>query len=935
VTLTENVITGNYYNRILLASGAMMGHDTTLTPQAVWDGYELEGTLTIPPTFTLTIEAGTVIKVPGWPWYISLNVQGNLEAAGTPAQPITFTSTTGGSTWAGIQVDGGNAELAYATVEYACSSTTQSNVAVLNGGQLEMADSLVRECHFGGGAGEKSLFVDGGVAEIRGSTFESSDHHAIYVATAAQPIILTGNIVRDNLNGIYLGAGSQAVLVNNVIADNPAIGIRVAATARADMWHTTFVKGGTYGANPLPAGLYVDNGGAAVLTNTILSEVGTGVRVNGSGVVTMTNTLWDNNGTDIVGAVNETGHMEGLALFEDDGYHLTRYSAALGRGVEAGVIEDIDGEARPLPVGSAPDLGADEYLYTLGEDIIAEMDAYPSQWIATVDPVSGLPTSYLRQRYMIALYYGSPDPNPPALTVDVTDTLPVELSFEDQYHSPSMLFDQFDQTLTWQTSSPLPVNQTAQVLLYATAGNPEPGSILTNTAQVAAGAWRFDLQNAYEVPLFPPLLTTPGNGEICSSSETGGTQVIGMAQGNAVVKLYENGIQVLMTVAEPSGVFSTTYTSTRVGVDALTTLTAAACLPGNPSQCSALSDPVVLKPIQSFWCPQQSAWSVPAGGSYAGTYQFMNPDTGEFSTQNWAIVGPQHFPESTISLFLPDRGGQPSTPYITVDGGDPIYPTQPLPTLPPWEYNFPVPMRPYDILFWNPLDPLHPSEGGRLIDPDGYIFDVTQGFDPISPTLSIVEGVTVTAYVSMPQWGGWVPWPAHLYNNQVNPQVTGENGYFAFFTPPGFYYLQVEGIAGYQPWRSPLIEVISEIVHVNVPLTPVGQNSILPHITLTPDGPSQPIITITVGDTVEWVAEVDGTLPPQQRMAWLDNPMLRLLSDLDPLSNTLGWDGGMLAPGHIFRRQFSWPGTYTYTDGAGHTGTVVVTARVYLPLVKR
>jgi plastocyanin len=136
-------------------------------------------------------------------------------------------------------------------------------------------------------------------------------------------------------------------------------------------------------------------------------------------------------------------------------------------------------------------------------------------------------------------------------------------------------------------------------------------------------------------------------------------------------------------------------------------------------------------------------------------------------------------------------------------------------------------------------------------------------------------------------------------------------------------------------WRSPLIEVISEIVHVNVPLTPVGQNSILPHITLTPDGPSQPIITITVGDTVEWVAEVDGTLPPQQRMAWLDNPMLRLLSDLDPLSNTLGWDGGMLAPGHIFRRQFSWPGTYTYTDGAGHTGTVVVTARVYLPLVKR
>jgi hypothetical protein len=222
-----------------------------------------------------------------------------------------------------------------------------------------------------------------------------------------------------------------------------------------------------------------------------------------------------------------------------------------------------------------------------------------------------------------------------------------------------------------------------------------------------------------------------------------------------------------------------------------------------------------------------------------------------------------------------------------------------------------------------------------LTDPDGYVFDVTQGFDPLSPTLHIVEGVTVTAYVSMPQWGGWVPWPAHLYDNQINPQVTGENGYFAFFTPPGHYYLQVDGIDGYQSWRSPVVEVITEIVHVNVPLTPVGQNSILPYITLTPDGPSQPIITITVGDTVEWVSELSGIATPEEIIAWLENPVIRLLSDLDPLSSTLGWDGGMLAPGHIFQRQFTRPGTYTYTDGLGHTGTVVVLVKLYLPLVKK
>lgn len=71
-------------------------------------------------------------------------------------------------------------------------------------------------------------------------------------------------------------------------------------------------------------------------------------------------------------------------------------------------------------------------------------------------------------------------------------------------------------------------------------------------------------------------------------------------------------------------------------------------------------------------------------------------------------------------------------------------------------------------------------------------------------------------------------------------------------------------------------------------------------------------------------------------MELMDNPALRLLSDLDPISFTDGWDGGMMAPGRVFRRQFTTPGTYTYTDGAGHSGQVVVTPyRIYLPLVLR
>ena len=69
--------------------------------------------------------------------------------------------------------------------------------------------------------------------------------------------------------------------------------------------------------------------------------------------------------------------------------------------------------------------------------------------------------------------------------------------------------------------------------------------------------------------------------------------------------------------------------------------------------------------------------------------------------------------------------------------------------------------------------------GHIVIDPDGYVFDSTLGFDAADPTANVLPGSTVTCMANIPEWGGWVPWPAHLYLNQVNPQVVGANGYFS------------------------------------------------------------------------------------------------------------------------------------------------------------
>ncbi|MBU0510811.1 MAG: hypothetical protein KJ638_03800, partial [Chloroflexi bacterium] len=236
-----------------------------------------------------------------------------------------------------------------------------------------------------------------------------------------------------------------------------------------------------------------------------------------------------------------------------------------------------------------------------------------------------------------------------------------------------------------------------------------------------------------------------------------------------------------------------------------------------------------------------------------------------------------------------------------------------------------------------------------LIDPDGYVFNVDKGGDysgegGMFAPVEAVSGVTVTCMVSMPTWGGWIPWPAHLYDDQVNPQVTDDvypdnittTGYYAFFTPPGHYYLDVQGIDGYQHWRSPVVEVITEIMHVNVPYTPWPE-SVVVSVTLTSQGISSPAITIPVGNAVEWVSMLTASDTLTDLIQWSENPILHPKSDLDPLENPRGFDAGYLEPGRVYRRQFNAPGTFTYTDANGNAGTVIVTggAEIYLPIIMK
>ncbi len=411
-----------------------------------------------------------------------------------------------------------------------------------------------------------------------------------------------------------------------------------------------------------------------------------------------------------------------------------------------------------------------------------------------------------------------------------------------------------------------------------------------------------------------------------------------MAGAGSIVRLYENGVLKATTTADASGLFTLTWQSA-LDEHHVVQIYTVACEPGGA--CSQPSRTITLRPPQSFWCPQRSYWEGDAQGHHFIFY--FRDENGLYTSDDFTIPGVSYFSNTLLHLY--SCCDSESNPFRVIADGN--------------KYANPISHEGHFFTFnigyahnveieakcqvggGGEEPEVRVTNGKVLIDPDGFVFDSAYGgsydpqtemFDPVKP----VQGVTVTAYVSVPEWGGWTIWPAHLFNDQVNPQVTGEDGYFAFFTPPGQYYLQASATGGFQSWRSPLIEVITQVVHRNIPLTQFSQGSAA-HVTLIPSGLSQAKVNVSPGGVVEWRSALDAAGTANQLAALNDNPVGRLLSTLDPLINPLGFDSGMLIPGSIYQRQFITPGLYTYSDGWGHNGQVVVSEQrlVYLPLTVR
>jgi len=283
-----------------------------------------------------------------------------LAAFGGTIQNTKFISNT--ATYAGAQGGGGALIMGVGTLTMTGTQFI-SNTAAFDGGGLWLSYPSASTELIGQG-----LFQGNRAANEGGGLFVVSS--SIDSTFRLQTSRLIGNQATQSGGGLYFSSVLKGQVDNNIFAGNISPGaadiglggpIASSVTAR----HNTFVAAAAQGL-AIHAGK--DNVPDKItLTNSIFSDYGTALRTGpAAATITVTGVLWSNVTTQtqrLAGSITVTNAYTGTAGFVNPtahDYHLSRASAAIDRGVSTSLATDIDGQARPT--GSAPDLGADEFV---------------------------------------------------------------------------------------------------------------------------------------------------------------------------------------------------------------------------------------------------------------------------------------------------------------------------------------------------------------------------------------------------------------------------------------------------------------------------------------------------------------------------------------------------------------------------------------------
>jgi hypothetical protein len=257
------------------------------------------------------------------------------------------------------------------------------------GGGLEVRDSngvTVRDNTFQDNtAGAATNGMGGGISLINSSAVVSGNLIRNNQATPTEDgfgggfysqfgeVTLRGNIVTGSTakyGAVTFEYNTNMTVTNNVIAQNPAGGVFIRGSASNPfagvLVHNTIAQNGQEGVY---AGWFSSGYSTLTLTNNIIAGHTTGIYAYpdlNPNVVNATHTLFYNNGDDTDGSsITSVYEIAGSdPLFLDPAgrdYHLRAGSPAIDAGVSVPwLANDVDGDARPWPLGGNYDIGADE-----------------------------------------------------------------------------------------------------------------------------------------------------------------------------------------------------------------------------------------------------------------------------------------------------------------------------------------------------------------------------------------------------------------------------------------------------------------------------------------------------------------------------------------------------------------------------------------------
>jgi len=325
------------------------------------------------------------------------------------------------------------------------------------------------------------------------------------------------NNTTESYNWTSGGAGvkclnSSPIIANTIISNNTLIGGR----------------GG---------GLYVSHGSPIILSSTIVNNSGSGIyfysEVNNHKPIVINSILWGNEITSItlglpeslaVVAVqfscvydygsNDSNISQNPEFVDSEGknYRLSDFSPCIGAGIDSIYIDDIwyyapttdiDGNPRPIPSGSNPDMGA-------FENPLAE----PIQFIGSVFPAQN--ALNVRQDTDISVSFGA---DIDMATIN-SNTFVVHAS-QTGLHTGTYSYNPGVKTATFTPASPFKVGERIEVTLtsgmYTISGHSIQPFNWTFTAETEGGSGTFTNKTDYGTGSDPACVVSSdldGDGDI-------------------------------------------------------------------------------------------------------------------------------------------------------------------------------------------------------------------------------------------------------------------------------------------------------------------------------------------------------------------------------------------------------------------------------------